>query len=71
MGEETAFHGIADLLTDSALLYEGGAPRQAPTPDDLADVDEDEEIGRADDDGMGEAIGAAVPEDDDDEDGSK
>jgi elongation factor G len=39
VGEETAFHGIADLLTDSALLYEGGAPHQAPIPDDLADVE--------------------------------
>ncbi|HEY5250985.1 MAG TPA: elongation factor G [Acidimicrobiales bacterium] len=39
VGEETAFHGIADLLTDSALLYEGGTPRQAPIPDDLADLE--------------------------------
>jgi len=39
VGEESAFRGIADLLTDSALLYEGGAPRQAPIPDDLADVE--------------------------------
>ena len=33
VGEETAFHGIADLLTDSALLYDGGAPakRRFPT----------------------------------------
>jgi elongation factor G len=39
VGEEAEFHGIADLLTDTALLYEGGAPRQAPIPDDLADVE--------------------------------
>jgi elongation factor G len=39
VGEESAFRGIADLLTDSALLYDGGAPRQAPIPDDLADVE--------------------------------
>ena len=58
---------------------EAGDADDADEVDDLADADEDgngddgddEEIGRADDDGMGEAIGDLVPEDDDDEDGSK
>ena len=39
VGEESGFHGIADLLTDSALLYDDGPPRPAPIPDDLADVE--------------------------------
>lgn len=39
VGEESSFHGIADLLTDSALLYDSGAPQPAPIPDDLADVE--------------------------------
>jgi len=39
VGEESSFRGIADLLTDSALLYDGGTPRQGPIPDDLADVE--------------------------------
>ena len=39
VGEESAFRGIADLLTDSAILYEGGSPTTGPIPDDLADVE--------------------------------
>src|SRR5579862_4639268 len=39
VGEESAFRGIADLLTDSAILYEGGSPTTVPIPDDLADVE--------------------------------
>jgi elongation factor G len=39
VGEESGFHGIADLLTDSALLYDDGPPRPAPIPDDLADLE--------------------------------
>ena len=36
VGEEAAFRGIADLLTDSAIIYEGGKPTTGPIPDDLA-----------------------------------
>ncbi len=58
---------------------EAGDADDADGVDDLADADEDgngddgddEEIGRADDDGMGEAIGDLEPDDNDDEDGSK
>jgi elongation factor G len=39
LGEESAFHGIADLLTDSAILYDSGAPRSAPIPDDVAETE--------------------------------
>ncbi|HTZ08069.1 MAG TPA: GTP-binding protein, partial [Acidimicrobiales bacterium] len=36
VGEESGFRGIADLLTDTAIIYEGGAPVSGPIPDDLA-----------------------------------
>ncbi len=52
---------------------ETGHADEVDEVDDLADEGDDEddqEIERADDDGMGEAIGDLVP-DDDDEDGSK
>jgi elongation factor G len=39
VGEETAFRGIADLLTDSAILYENGKSSAGPIPDDLADLE--------------------------------
>jgi elongation factor G len=39
VGEEGDFHGIADLLTDSAMLYNGSGPQKAPIPDDLADIE--------------------------------
>jgi elongation factor G len=35
IGEEAAFRGIADLLTDTAHIYEGGVPRTEPIPDDM------------------------------------
>jgi len=36
VGEESGFRGIADLLTDTAIIYEGGTPQTGPIPDDLA-----------------------------------
>jgi elongation factor G len=36
VGEEAGFRGIADLLTDTAITYEGGKPQNGPIPDDLA-----------------------------------
>jgi elongation factor G len=36
VGEEAGFRGIADLLTDTAITYEGGKPQTGPIPDDLA-----------------------------------
>ena len=35
IGEETAFRGIADLLTDRAHLYENGIPHEADIPDEM------------------------------------
>ena len=39
IGEESAFRGIADLLTDTAIDYESGTPRTGPIPEDLADLE--------------------------------
>jgi elongation factor G len=39
VGEESGFRGIADLLTDSAIIYEGGKPQPGPIPDDLAAIE--------------------------------
>jgi elongation factor G len=39
IGEESAFHGIADLLTDTAISYESGKPVTGEIPDDLADLE--------------------------------
>ena len=35
IGQEAAFRGIADLLTDTAHIYESGAPHTEPIPDDM------------------------------------
>ncbi len=39
IGEEHDFRGIADLLTDTAIVYDGGKPTTGPIPDDLADLE--------------------------------
>src|SRR5207245_7581535 len=41
IGEETAFHGIADLLTDTAHLYEGdsGKSTQGEIPAEMAELE--------------------------------
>jgi len=40
IGEESAFRGVADLLTDTAFVYDGGAaPKSGPIPDDMADLE--------------------------------
>ncbi|HVL04985.1 MAG TPA: elongation factor G [Acidimicrobiales bacterium] len=36
IGEEATFRGIADLLTDTAHLYDGGKPNVGEIPDDMA-----------------------------------
>jgi elongation factor G len=36
VGSETEFRGIADLLTDTAIIYDDGKPTTGPIPDDLA-----------------------------------
>ena len=39
VGEEAGFRGIADLLTDTAIIYENGKPQTGPIPDDLAAIE--------------------------------
>jgi elongation factor G len=36
IGEESAFRGVADLLSDTAITYEGGRPTTGPIPEDMA-----------------------------------
>ena len=35
IGEETAFHGVADLLTDTAITYDSGKPVEGEIPADM------------------------------------
>ena len=39
VGEEAGFRGIADLLTDTAITYEGGNAHTGPIPDELAELE--------------------------------
>ena len=41
IGEEGAFRGVIDLLTDTAMIYDGTSPEgtQGPVPDELAAVE--------------------------------
>jgi elongation factor G len=36
IGEETAFVGVADLLSDTAITYDGGQATTGPIPDEMA-----------------------------------
>jgi elongation factor G len=35
IGEESSFRGVADLLSDTAITYQGGQPSTGPIPDDM------------------------------------
>ncbi|MGH2686298.1 MAG: GTP-binding protein, partial [Actinomycetota bacterium] len=39
IGSETAFKGVADLLTDKAFTYDGGGSVEGEIPDDMADLE--------------------------------
>ncbi len=39
IGEESSFHGVADLLTDHAFLYDSGRAEEAPLPDEMVDAE--------------------------------
>ena len=39
IGEEAGFRGIADLLTDTAHIYEGGVPHSEAIPDEMEDLE--------------------------------
>ena len=36
IGEEAAFRGVADLLSDTAITYDGGQPTTGPIPEEMA-----------------------------------
>ncbi|MDJ0923919.1 MAG: elongation factor G [Acidimicrobiia bacterium] len=37
IGEEASFHGVADLFTDTAYIYDSGSAQEAAIPDELAE----------------------------------
>ena len=37
IGQDSSFHGITDLLTDEAFVYDTGAADKAPIPDDMVE----------------------------------
>ncbi len=39
LGREHALYGVADLLTDTAIVYDGDGRHQVPIPDDVADLE--------------------------------
>jgi elongation factor G len=39
IGHETDFKGVADLLTDTAIIYEGGKATTGPIPDDMSELE--------------------------------
>ena len=39
IGEEAGFRGVADLLTDTAYLYDGGSVTHGEVPEDLAELE--------------------------------
>ena len=39
IGAESEFHGIADLLTDDAFVYDTGHAEKTPVPDEIADAE--------------------------------
>jgi elongation factor G len=39
IGQEAGFRGVADLLTDTAHIYDGGAPHTEPIPDDMEELE--------------------------------
>ncbi len=42
IGEESNFHGLADLLTDHAFVYDSGHAEQAPMPEELVEAERSE-----------------------------
>lgn len=67
IGAEGAFHGVADLLSDTAHLYDGGARESGPIPDDMVDREHEvhdnlvEGIVVADDDQLERYLAGEVP----------
>lgn len=39
IGEEAGFHGVADLLTDTAYIYDSGHSEKAPIPEEMEELE--------------------------------
>ena len=67
IGEESGFRGVADLLSDTAITYDGGVASTGPIPDDMAVTEHSvhdslvEGIVVADDDLMERYLDGEVP----------
>jgi elongation factor G len=67
IGGEGAFHGVADLLSETAHLYDGGERSSGPVPDDMFDREHEihdnlvEGIVVGDDDQLERYLGGEVP----------
>lgn len=67
IGAEAGFHGVADLLSDTAITYNGGPPVSGPIPEEMAVREHSvhdalvEGIVVADDDLMERYLDGAVP----------
>ncbi|HEY6531104.1 MAG TPA: elongation factor G [Acidimicrobiales bacterium] len=67
IGSEGAFHGVADLLSDTAHLYDDGTRTSGPIPDEMVDREHEihdnliEGIVVADDDQLERYLGGEVP----------
>ncbi len=42
IGEESSFHGVADLLTDHAFFYDSGHREEVPMPEELVEAEQAE-----------------------------
>ena len=67
IGDGGAFHGVADLLSDTAHLYDGGTRASGPIPEDMVDTEHEihdnlvEGIVVADDDQLERYLGGEIP----------
>jgi len=67
IGQESSFHGITDLLTDEAFLYDSGTADKAPIPNDMADAERTghehlvEEVVEIDDDALERYLDGTEP----------
>lgn len=67
IGEESSFHGVADVLTHHAFVYDTGHAEDAPIPDALADAERSEhehlveEVIELDDAALEDYLGGTEP----------
>ena len=67
IGHESSFHGITDLLTDEAFVYDTGEADTAPIPDEMVDAERTEhehlveEVVEVDDDALEQYLEGTEP----------